>query len=82
MIEFGVSLCILCLSLKNKSSPFTKMSTGAPTYARGHSGNELKDRYTSTRSFFFPSALRKRVGQKGAEVARKVREMSETLPTF
>ncbi len=31
---------------------------------------------------FFPSALRKCVGQKGAEVARKVREMSETLPTF
>lgn len=30
-------------------------------------------------SLFFPSPLRKRVGQKGAEVA--IREMSETLPT-
>lgn len=80
MIQFGASLCILRLPLKNKSSPFTKMRTGPPTYARGHSGNELKGRCTSTLSF--SSSLHKRVGQKGAEAVRKVRKMSETLPTL
>lgn len=71
-------------SLKKKSSPFTEMTTGAPTYACGHSGSELKDRRTSTltHTFFFflsLSSLCKRVGQKGGEVAGKVYEMSETL---
>lgn len=33
-------------------------------------------------SLYFSSSLRKRVGQKGAEVTMKVREMSGMLPTF
>ena len=77
MMEFGASLS--CLSLKEKSYPFTRRSPGSPTYARGHSGNVLKN---GAHPRFQPSSLHKRVGQKGAEVERKIREMSEMLPTF
>lgn len=85
--EYVKTLQTVCLSCNRAWSvaPYSilskKVSTGSPTHACGHSGDELKDSCTSTRSLF-PSSLRKRVGQKGAEVARNVREMSETLPIF
>lgn len=68
---------------KRKSSPFTKMRTGSHTYAMWALWQWAEGQlHIHTLSFFSPSSLRKRVGQKGAEVARKIREMSETLPTL